>query len=171
MIFVRKKCGNVRLLLLSCGFAPLHRPAFSMFHSHVFSLGILHIFNRCKVSPSLKCRLGCLTREQYFYVKSVWIWDCCRYHVVLFCSRFWSQDLRDSQQVQDFALSKMSLWVSRAWKIFLREKCLDMRLFLISCSFVPLNRLAFSDVPQTRFQSRDLAHSQQVQSFALFKIS
>ena len=56
----------------------------AMCHSRVFSLGILEILKRCKVLPSLKCLLGCVTRGKYFYVKTAWIGNCCRYQVVLF---------------------------------------------------------------------------------------
>ena len=56
----------------------------AMCHSRVFSLGILEILKRCKVLPSLKCLLGCVTRGKYFYVKTAWIGNCCLYQVVLF---------------------------------------------------------------------------------------
>lgn len=55
-----------------------------MCHRRAFSLGILEILKRCKVLPSLKCLLGCVTRGKYFYVKTAWIGNCCRYQVVLF---------------------------------------------------------------------------------------
>ena len=55
--------------------------------------------------------------------------------------------------------------------IFLREMCVDVRLLSISYSFVLLYRLAFSDVPRSRVQSRDLGGPQQVQGFAPTKMS
>ena len=56
----------------------------AMSHSWVFSLGILEILKRSIVSPSRKCPRECLTRGTHFYVKSAWIWDHCRYHVVFY---------------------------------------------------------------------------------------
>ena len=56
----------------------------TIWHCHVFSQGILEIFNRCKVTPSLKCPRGCITRGKHFYVRRAWMWDRCRYHVVFF---------------------------------------------------------------------------------------
>ena len=53
-------------------------------HSRVFSLGILEILKRYIASPSLKCHRGCITRGKHFYVRRAWMWDRCRYHVVLF---------------------------------------------------------------------------------------
>ena len=55
-----------------------------MCHSPDFSLRILKILNRCTVSSSLKCPRGSRTRGKYLYVKSAWMWDCCRYHVLYF---------------------------------------------------------------------------------------
>ena len=55
--------------------------------------------------------------------------------------------------------------------IFLREKCVDVRLLSISCSVVLLHRLAFNDVPQSRFQSKNLGDPQKLRGFALFKMS
>lgn len=64
----------------------------------------------------------------------------------------------------------MSSRVSHALEIFLREQCVDLRLFSISCNLFPLHRLSFSDVPHSRFQVLDLGDPQQVQGFALPKI-
>ena len=64
----------------------------------------------------------------------------------------------------------MSSRESHAWKISLREKCVDVRLLSISCTLLPLHDLAFSDVSQSRFQYLDLGNSQQVHSFALSKM-
>ena len=51
--------------------------------------------------------------------------------------------------------------------IFLREKCVGVKLLSISCSCVTLHSLAFSDVSQSRVQSRDLGGPQKVKGFTL----
>ena len=58
-----------------------------------------------------------------------------------------------NQQVDTFDLAKMCSQVYYAWKIFLREKCVDVRLLSISCSFLPLYHFAFSYILQSHFQS------------------
>ena len=73
--------------------------------------------------------------------------------------------------MHNFALYKMSPRLSHTWKTFLRENCVDVKLLSISFSFHPLHRIEFSDVPQSRFKSRDLGNPQQVYSFALSKMS
>ena len=52
----------------------------AMFQSHVFSINILEILNRCIISRSIKCPSRYLTRRKHFYVKSAYMWHCCRYH-------------------------------------------------------------------------------------------
>ena len=94
-----------------------------MCHSRVFSLGFLEILNRCIVLPSLKCP-----------------GDASQ-------SRFQSR-------VSSFrTLEKMSPRVYNARKIFLHEKCVDVKLLWISCSFLPLHHLAFSSFPQSHFKA------------------
>ena len=137
-----------------------------MCHSRVFSILILEILNKCIVLHSLKCARGCPTLGKYFHVKSSWMWYCCRYHVVFFhcivsCLAMFHNRVF-IQQAHNFALSKMFSRVSHGWKICLREKCVDVRLLSISCCIRPLHRLAFSDVPQSRFESRDLLNLQQM---------
>ena len=53
---------------------------------------------------------------------------------------------------------KISSRFSNAWKLFLRGKCVLVRLLSISCSVIPLHRFAFSAVSQSRFQARDLTY-------------
>ena len=144
-----------------------------MCHSRVFSILILETLNKCIVLHSLKCARGCPTLRKYFHVKSSWMWYCCRYHVVFHCIVSYLamfHNLVFSQQAHNFALSKMFSRVSHGWKICLREKCVDVGLLSISCNFLPLHRLAFSDVPQSRFESRDPGSPQQVHNFASFEI-
>ena len=59
--------------------------------------------------------------------------------------------------------------MSHAWNTFLREKCVDVRSLSISCSFLLLRRLTFSDVSQLPFQSSDLGNPQGLHSFAPLK--
>ena len=66
-------------------------------------------------------------------------------------SRFSSRDLGNSSQAHSFALFKMTSRVSHARKVYLREKCVDVRLLPISCNFLPLYRLAYSDLPKPQF--------------------
>ena len=129
---------------------------------------------RCIVSLSLKCPRGCPTLGKYSYVKRSWMWYCCRYHVVFFhcivpCLAMFHNRVF-SQQAHILALSKMFWRVSHGWKICLREKCVDVGLLSISCNFLPLHRLVFSDVPQSRFESRDPGSPQQVHNFASFEM-
>ena len=106
------------------------------------------------------------------------MWNCCRYHVVvLHCivsrlamchSRVFSLEILEVlSRCKDFALTKMSSWVSHAWNICLRKKCVDVRLLSISCSFLSFHSLAFSDVSQSCVQSRELGGPQKVQGFTL----
>ena len=139
----------------------------AMSHSWVFSLGILEILKRSIVSPSRKCPRECLTRGTHFYVKSAWIWDHCRYHVVFYhCivsrlamshSPVFSLEILEILNRSIVSPSrKCSRGCLTRGTHFLREKCVDVRSLLISCSFLSLHRLTFSDVPQFRFKSRDL---------------
>ena len=122
----------------------------AMWQSRVSRLEILEILHRRIVSPSLKWLRGCLTRVKFIYVKSAWMWDCFRYHVVSFdCTAShlaMYQSRVFSKQVHSFVLSKMSSRLSHAWKIFLREMCVHVRLLLISCTFLLLHCLGFSSV-------------------------
>ena len=130
----------------------------AMSHSRVFSIGILEFLNKCIVWPSLKCLRRCLTHAKEVYVKSAWVWDCCGYHVLLFLSyvsrlamchsRIFSLGILEFLwQVHGSALFKVSRLVSYEGKINWLKKGVDSKLLSKSCSFLPLHRLAFSDVP------------------------
>ena len=79
--------------------------------------------------------------------------------------RFQSSNLRTAQEVHSFALSKMSSCVSNPCQIFLRKKCVAVRILSISCSLLLLHCFGPSKIPC--YQSRDLRSPQQVHSFAL----
>ena len=53
--------------------------------------------------------------------------------------RFQSSNLRTAQEVHSFALSKMSSCVSNPCQIFLRKKCVAVRILSISCSLLLLH--------------------------------
>ena len=141
-------------------------PRLAMWHSRIFILGIFKILNRCIISPSQKCPPWCLAQSKYFYVKSVCMWDLCRYHV-LFYRCIVSRLAMSHSPV--FSLGILEIlnksMVSHSRKCsrgcltrgthFLREKCVDVRSLLLSYSFLSLHCLTFSDVPQFRFKSRN----------------
>ena len=60
-------------------------------------------------------------------------------------SRIRCPDLYDFSQVPVSALSRISSWVSHAWKyLYVRGQCLDLRLPHVTYSLVPLHPRAFS---------------------------
>ena len=156
-IFLREKCVDVRLLTTSCTFLRLQLLA-------VRCVTVAFSVNRCILSPSLKCPRGCPTRGKYFYMQTTWMWDCCWYHVVFFycivshlamChSRLFS--LGTLEILNGYIVSpslKCPRECPTRGKYFDAESCVDDRLLSISCSFLSLHRLGFSDVSQSRFQS------------------
>ena len=141
-IYLREKFVDVKLFSISCIFVSLLCPT------------VAFLVNRCVFSPSLKCPRGCTTRRKHLYVKKcqdvrlLWI-SCIFYCIVL---RLALCDNRvNSRQVLRFFPSKMSSRVPHAQRIFLSENFVDVRLLWISFTFHPLNRFAFSYVPDSRF--------------------
>ena len=135
-----------------------------MFQSPVFSINILEILNRCiiyalyKISPRVSHTWKTFLREKCVYVKLLSIsFSFHPLHRLEFSdvpqSRFQSRDLGNPQQVHSFGLSKMSSRVFYVGKIFVRKKRVDARSLSISCPFLVLRHLAFSDIPLSRFQS------------------
>ena len=160
-------CVRVTFLFISSSLCPLHPVYFKIFLLQIFYKEV-HIL-RARNFPH-----AYTTREKYFFLESAWMCNCCVYilgvfHCLVLRLAMWHSFVF-SQQMHGLALFQMLSRVFHTCRI--PEECVRVTFLLISSSLRPLHpvpfeiflaqifyqevhRLAFSYVPQLRFQSTD----------------
>ena len=135
---IPEECVRVPFLLLSSSHRPLHPVHFKIFLAQIF-------YQEVHISRARNFPRAYTTREEYFFLESACMCNCCVYmvgvsHCLVLRLAMWHSCV-SSQQMHGLALFQMTSRVFHACRI--PEECVRVTFLMISISLRPLHLVHF----------------------------